>query len=114
MKKLFPHKNTVEEARAVLENISELRPTHIGEDLDAENELENEAAVLEDIIEDLEYAGRCPPPETTSERESASTSKSTKGSGGHYLGSISGFFGVFGLSGGLRRPIKAMFGAQMA
>ena len=34
---LFPHKNNVEAARVVLENVPDIRPTHIGYHLDPEN-----------------------------------------------------------------------------
>ena len=58
--RIFPHKNNVEAARAVLENLSNPRPTHIGDHLDPENEQENEELGLEGPREDAEYAARFP------------------------------------------------------
>ena len=39
---LFPHKNNVEATRAVVENFIDTWPTHIGDQLDPENEKANE------------------------------------------------------------------------
>ena len=36
--KLHPHKNNVERARAVIESLPDQRPTHVGDEMDAENE----------------------------------------------------------------------------
>ena len=58
--RIFPHKNNVEAARAVVENLSNPRPTHIGDHLDPENEQENEELGLEGPREDAEYAARFP------------------------------------------------------
>ena len=58
--KLFPHRNNVEEARAVLETLPEQRPQHIGDQLDAENELENDEPEMDDEVQDDEYAARDP------------------------------------------------------
>ena len=74
-KKLFPHKNTVEEGRALMDNDSNHRPTHIGDDLDAENEVENEAAVLEEVIDDSEFAGRYPTQDAAPESQTSSSQK---------------------------------------
>ena len=60
---------------------SEIRPTHSGDNLDPENELENEAAVLEEMIDDLEYAARYPTQEAASEVDPSTLPQSMRGSG---------------------------------
>ena len=52
--------NSVEEARAILDNFSEVRPTHIGDEMDPENEKENDEAEAEGMTEHEEYEARIP------------------------------------------------------
>ena len=58
--KLFPLKNDVEEARAILEDLPDNRTQHIGDVLDAENEHDNEEQAAEGIKEAEEHAARHP------------------------------------------------------
>ena len=53
---LFPFKNNVEEARAVLLDIQ----SKIGDEIDAKNEQENEDQAEEGIENDNEFVGRDP------------------------------------------------------
>lgn len=53
---LFPFKNNVEEARAVLLDIQ----NKIGDEIDAKNEQENEDQAEEGIENDNEFVGRDP------------------------------------------------------
>ena len=57
---LFPHRKSVNEARAVLENFPDSRPSHIGDELDPENEKDNQESTVEGLAEDEEYAARFP------------------------------------------------------
>ena len=57
---LFPHKNNVEAARAVLENFANPRSIHIGDELDPENEQMNEESAKEGARENEEYVARHP------------------------------------------------------
>ena len=58
--KLFPNKSAVEEGRAVVALLDDHRPTHIGDVVDPQNEIENEMAENEGLEEDEEHAGRFP------------------------------------------------------
>ena len=57
---LFPERNSVEEARTVLEALPDQRPQHYGDLIDAENEKDNEDQEVEGIEEDNEFAARDP------------------------------------------------------
>ena len=58
---LFPNKNSVEEARALLEEFADQRPEHIGDCLDPEHELEQEEEeAMKNLSQDEEYLGRDP------------------------------------------------------
>ena len=57
---LFPFRNSVIQARAAMENFPDTRPSHIGDDLDPENEKENEESAAYGDIEDEDYAARIP------------------------------------------------------
>ena len=58
--KLFPNQNAVEDGRAEVALLDDQRPTHIGDMMDPENEVENEQAAEEGLTEDLEHAARFP------------------------------------------------------
>ena len=58
--RLFPLKNDVEEARAMVEAVPDARTQHVGDDLDPENEKENEDQADEGLKDSEEYAGRDP------------------------------------------------------
>ena len=58
--KLFPHKDGVQEARAMIEDLPEQRPSHIGDQLDPENEQANEDQEASGEVANEEYAGRDP------------------------------------------------------
>ena len=58
--KLFPLQNDVEEARAMMEEVSDSRTQHIGDILDAENEKDNEDQLAEGVEETEEHAARNP------------------------------------------------------
>ena len=58
--KLFPLKNDVEEARAMVEEVPDSRSQHIGDVLDAENEKDNEDQAVEGFEETEEHAARDP------------------------------------------------------
>ena len=58
--KLLPHLNVVEEARAVVDLLDDQRPTHIGDMIDPQKEVENEEAAEEGLTEDPEHAARFP------------------------------------------------------
>ena len=58
--KLFPHLNDVEEGRAVVAQLDDHRPTHIGDMIDPQSTLENEEAQEEGMTEDGAHAGRFP------------------------------------------------------
>ena len=79
--KLFPHKNNVEEARALMETLPNTRPTHTVDDLDAESQLENEADAWEEAVDDPEYAARYPNREAAQEVGASASSQSTRGAG---------------------------------
>ena len=57
---LFPSRKAVEEARAIIENFPDPRPSHFGDNLDSQNEQANEDAAMEGMIEDPDFAGRYP------------------------------------------------------
>ena len=58
--KLFPLQNDVEEARAMMEEVSDSRTMHIGDVLDAENQKDNEDQMAEGMEETEEHAARNP------------------------------------------------------
>ena len=58
--KLFPHLNDVEEGRAVVAHLDDHRPTHIGDQMDPQNVVENEEAEEEGSEIDEAHAGRFP------------------------------------------------------
>ena len=58
--KLFPFKNNVEEARAMMENMPSERAEHVGDNLDPELEHENEDQEAEGFVEETDYAARNP------------------------------------------------------
>ena len=55
--KVFPFKNNVEEAQAILEEFPDDRPSHLGDNLDPENQQANEDQAEEGPQEDPEFAG---------------------------------------------------------
>ena len=59
--KLFPYLNDVEDGRAVVSQLDDHRPTHIGDMIDPQSTLENEEAEEEGYTEDEQHAGRYPP-----------------------------------------------------
>ena len=58
--KLFPYMNSVQEGRVVVAHFDDKRPTHVGDEMDPENEAENEEAEMQGFEESLEHAGRIP------------------------------------------------------
>ena len=58
--KLFPHLNDVEEGRAVVAQLDDHRPTHIGDQIDPQNAVENDEAQEEGMELDETHAGRYP------------------------------------------------------
>ena len=58
--RLFPMKNSVQEARAMMESFADQRPMHMADQLDPENARENEDLEAEGQLEDIEHAARDP------------------------------------------------------
>merc|ERR1711884_239122 len=59
-KQLFPYKHVAEEARKLLEEVSDVRPRLVGDDLDPEFELEGEEGLAKGSTYDEEHAFRDP------------------------------------------------------
>ena len=57
--KMFPYMNYVDHARNIIDNFTD-RPTHIGDQLDAENEMENDEGNRIGVLEDSEFSSRYP------------------------------------------------------
>ena len=75
--KLFPYMNAVHEGSTVVAHLDDQRPTHVGDTMDPENEIENEEADMEGIEESAEHASRIPSEDCTKFDDSA-TSKQGK------------------------------------
>ena len=58
--KLFKHRASVNEGRAVLETFGNSRPSHYGDELDPENEKANEEDAMEGLKDDENFADRFP------------------------------------------------------
>ena len=58
--KLLPHMTAVEEARAVVDLLDDQRPTHVGDIMDPQKEVENDEAAEVGLTEDEEHIARYP------------------------------------------------------
>lgn len=74
---LFPMKNDVEEARAMMEELPDTRTQHIGDSLDPENEKDNEDQADEGIEEAEEHAARNPGNLASEDNHSKGTGESS-------------------------------------